>query len=259
MTENITVNCPREEMLDKSRIYKGAQLTKYQEAINNASYELCLDNQGLLNRKGELLELARKRIHDNGYVYKKRASRSKSFGVSKNEPEPKQQKVSTEFRQKRIKDLSEDIESIKTTITLLEKERYKQHNMKKYAQAASIEEQIGSKRKEKRAFEEELTRLQGKEAKSKRYHQSKTKKENTLAKKSVDMKMEGQLNLFDSGLIGKSKMDVSEERDVSEIVQMAIADEESTASTRDSSKTKQKDTKEKSDETPDSESEDHFL
>lgn len=195
-------------MVEKSKIYRNdkGKLTKYQEAINNAAYELCLDNASLMNNKRELLNLSRKKIDENGYAYKKKRSRSKEFGSGIVQPEEKKVKVSTEFRQKRIKDISEDIESIKTTITLLEKERFKQHNMKKYAQAASAEEQIASKRKEKRALEEELTKLQEKEMRSYRYHKSKgyrAKKE--LQKATVQEKNDGQLSLFDSGIKGIHK------------------------------------------------------
>lgn len=209
----MTVNLPREEILAKSEIYSGA-LTKYQQAINNVAYELCLDNASLMNRKGELLILARKKIYDDGYIYKKKGSRSKSFGSGQAESEPKKTKVSAEFRRKRIEDISEDIESIKTTITLLEKERLKQHNLKKYAQAASAEEQITSKRNEKRALEEELTKLQEKETRSKRYHNSKVKKE-TTKNKNVEVRTEGQLNLSDSGMktiSQKTKTDCTKEK-----------------------------------------------
>ena len=90
----------------------------------------------------------------------------------------------------------------------MEKKRYKQHNLNKYAQAASLEEQIASKRKEKRALEEELTKLQEKEAKSKRYHMgkdskskdSKDKKETQGKTHNVQTKSGIQLSLVKSGI-----------------------------------------------------------
>ena len=43
---------PRNELLEKSRISKKGNnrtLTNYQQAINNAAYELCLENPNLIN------------------------------------------------------------------------------------------------------------------------------------------------------------------------------------------------------------------
>ena len=161
----------RDELLEKSRIYQkgnAGTLTNYQQHMNNAAYELCLENPSLVNNKGRLMDLARAKVDEEGYPYKKKRSRSKAFGAVKDQGKRKHIKLSAEFRKKRIEDLSEDINSINSTMALLEKERYKQHNMNKYAQAANVEEQIASKRKEKRALEEELTKLQEKETRSKR-------------------------------------------------------------------------------------------
>ena len=110
-------------------------------------------------------------------MYKKKRSRSLAFGGTNEESQEKKSKISAEIWHKRIKDMSEDINSINMSMALLEKERYKQHNMNKYAQAASLEEQISSKRKEKRVLEAELTMLQEKKVKSKRYHMSKESKD----------------------------------------------------------------------------------
>ena len=76
--------------------------------------------------------------------------------------------------------------------------------MNKYAQAASLEEQISSKRKEKRALEEELTKLQEKETRSKRYLMSKESKDKKDASQgktwNVQPKTGIQLSLFESGV-----------------------------------------------------------
>lgn len=195
----------REELLKKSAIYcdNPNGLTNYQSAINKAAYELCLDDPSLLHKRGKLTNLARKKIDDEGYCYKKKRSRSKAFGTGVwTSKEPKKVKLSAEFRHKRIQALAEDLDSLNTTMALLEKERYKQHNMKKYAQAASIEEQISAKRKEKRALTEEMTKLQGKEARSKRYHKGKEISSQNVNRKEQTPRVEcgSQLTLFESGI-----------------------------------------------------------
>lgn len=39
--------------------------------MNDAAIELCLADVGLLDRRGELLQKARKKVADDGYVFKK--------------------------------------------------------------------------------------------------------------------------------------------------------------------------------------------
>ena len=53
---------------------KKAKLTKYQEAINHAVMELCLNNPNLIDDRKALLQA---KIGESGYVYKKGKSRSK--------------------------------------------------------------------------------------------------------------------------------------------------------------------------------------
>lgn len=180
------IQLPKDEELEKCRIFKkgnSSTLTNYQQVINNAAYELYLENPSLINNKVELPNLSRVKVDEEGYVYKKKRSRSLAFGATKEESKEKKSKISAEIRHKRIQDLSEDINSMNMTMALLKKERYKQHNMNKYAEAASLEEQISFKRKEKRALEEELTKLQEKETWSKRYHMSKESKDKKEASK----------------------------------------------------------------------------
>lgn len=214
----------REELLEKSAIYQTGNpngLTKYQLAINKAAYELCLEDPSLLHNRGQLTNLARKKTDDEGYCYKKKRSRSKAFGTGgETSKETNQVKFSAEFRHKRIRALTEDLDSMNTTMALLEKERYKQHNMKKYAQAASIEEQISSKRKEKRALTEEMTKLQEKEARSKRYHISKESLGKNLKGKGQTAKVRrgSQQTLFQSGVDTASKGDTESGKEDCSIV-----------------------------------------
>ena len=56
---------PKDEVLEKSRIFKkgnNGTLTNYQQVINDAAYELCLENPSLINNKGELLNLSRVKL-----------------------------------------------------------------------------------------------------------------------------------------------------------------------------------------------------
>lgn len=69
---------------DQSKIFgfknPSIVLTDYQKAINRASLELCKANVALLQKRGELLDKARKKVDKEGYHYKKKGSRSTIFG-----------------------------------------------------------------------------------------------------------------------------------------------------------------------------------
>ena len=111
-------------------------------------------------------------------------------------------------------------------MALLEKERYKQHNMKTYAQAASIEEHIAAKRKEKRSLTEEMTKLQEEQARSKWYYRSKeSSSENVKEKEQITKdKSASQLTLFQSGVKPKESTcndDVKREKEDCGIVKVA--------------------------------------
>lgn len=69
-------------MCDKSRIYgsSGKPLTKYQETVNKASYQLCKNDGSLIMIRGKLLSLAREKVHNDGYSYSKKSPRSQIFG-----------------------------------------------------------------------------------------------------------------------------------------------------------------------------------
>ncbi|KAI8642536.1 hypothetical protein BD408DRAFT_416396 [Parasitella parasitica] len=52
-------------------------LTSYEEAINRASTQLALENPLLISKKGDLFDLAKKKLLEEGYRYKRGSSRSK--------------------------------------------------------------------------------------------------------------------------------------------------------------------------------------
>lgn len=56
---------------------KKRALTSYEEAINRASLEIALENPLLVSKKGQLFDLAKKKLLKEGYEYKRGSSRSK--------------------------------------------------------------------------------------------------------------------------------------------------------------------------------------
>ena len=74
-----------EKLENESKIYPnlvpGAFLYKYRKALNDAAYELCLDDPTLVNRKSELQSLAKNKVDSSGYSYSKKKSRSQELCV----------------------------------------------------------------------------------------------------------------------------------------------------------------------------------
>ena len=95
----------------KAQIYgrdSSRKLTNYQMKINNAAVDLALENASLLESRQLLLEAARKRVNETGYIYKKGKSRYKQIHPTTPET-PKRAKTTDNFHLKQISDLEDDI------------------------------------------------------------------------------------------------------------------------------------------------------
>ena len=85
VSDKISVHVDREFLKKDSQIYgacsDSTNLTKYQKSINDAAFQLCLENPSLVKTRGMFLDLARKKVDSEGYTYVKKRSRSKRFGT----------------------------------------------------------------------------------------------------------------------------------------------------------------------------------
>ena len=153
-------------------------MSEYEEKVNAASLFLCQENISLLKNRKQLFELAKQKVDADGYLYKRKKSRSKVFGASQKATGSEVQRVNVmkELRQKRMVDLHEDIDSCKQTISLLEQQRVKFVSAEKFIQAADIVEQVKIKRKKTRELELELEKYEKLEARSAKYHKQKRRK-----------------------------------------------------------------------------------
>lgn len=62
----------RENYLAMMEFLKGLRSSYlYQKLVNDHAGELALQDPSLLRKHGELLELAREKVNENGYVFKK--------------------------------------------------------------------------------------------------------------------------------------------------------------------------------------------
>ena len=141
------------ELQERSKIYgnAGKPLTKYQVAINTASYKLCEEDGSLIFNRGKLLSLAREKVHSDGYNYCKKGSRSQVFGST--HAQEKRKYVPQDVRQNQIKELSEGIVSQKETIQLLQQQKVKYTNAEKFLEPAEINKSISEENQKTRKME----------------------------------------------------------------------------------------------------------
>ena len=148
-------------------------LTEYQERINEASEELCLNNPDLLSDRKLLLETARQRVDESGYQSIKGKSRSKRLNPIDWSRSPKRKKISKEYRINRIDELKERINDLTDQIGFREKWQECASNMKNYKECDKLTEQLSGLKSDRRQLQTELAELTKKEKKSQWYFSQK--------------------------------------------------------------------------------------
>ena len=91
-----------------------------QERINEIAGDICVENPTFLSEQGKLLEIAKERIHESGFIYSKGKSRSKKFHVD-DEERPKRDKIDREECQHRIESLQEQLKDTNNHISVKER------------------------------------------------------------------------------------------------------------------------------------------
>lgn len=176
--EQVTVDI--EKIRAATKIYslkEGDKLMEYHRAINEAMFEAGKENPHFLSKLDELLVIARKRVHESGFNYKKKTSRSRDFGSSSSEEvRPKREKISQEVREKRIDELNEDLQEVNMQIGFASKHRERCANVKEFTKAIEISKEMEELRRKKRKYEDELALLQKKDAATKRVKKCHAKK-----------------------------------------------------------------------------------
>ena len=156
-----------QQIKKESEIYKdlkpGSFLYEYRSKLNDAAFSIALDNPAIILNKGTLIENAKRKVEDDGYMYKKKKSRSST--VSAPQPE-KSLKMKPSIRAKQLAEISEDLEEVKKEIFHLERSREKARNLNSDERALRLTKEMDPLRIKKRRLEEELSLLQKKEKKS---------------------------------------------------------------------------------------------
>lgn len=159
-----------EEVREKSHIFgqTGKDLTTYQQRINKACEELCVANPSLLVKRGELLEKARAKLHEEGYVYKKGYSRSQVHGAH-DSSKPKRPKISQDERKSRIDTITDKVSDLDRLIRIKERRIEEATITRSFASADQLANEIRTYKAERVQLMSELSLLQKKEKRHKSY------------------------------------------------------------------------------------------
>lgn len=149
------------EIEERSKIFgkDGKPVNSYGKKINAMSFALAKEDPSLLQNRGNLLQAARKALHDSGYEYAHgKKTRSQKFGRHQKEKEV--EKYTCEAaRHERSTELNESISSLQKQAEYLEKAKEKAVNSSLFCEAATLEHQ-GSELKMKIRRENKLMEIQ---------------------------------------------------------------------------------------------------
>ena len=166
----------------------------------------------MVQNKGELQALAKKKSDSDGYLYKRKKSRSADLSLI--EPPPGPSKLTPSLLSKRISEIEEDLKQIAVEMTLIEKSIFKARNVDNDEKGRRLAQEMTPLRERKRKLEDELTLLQKKEAKSI------LQKKKTDAKELIEEK--GQLPTtsqiaIDKLLVSKRRKDLQQKDYITDV------------------------------------------
>ncbi|KAG1474704.1 hypothetical protein G6F56_000193 [Rhizopus delemar] len=183
--------------------HQSRSLTSYEKAINEAAAHLALENPTLLSKKGDLFKQAKKKLLDDGFVYKRGKSRSK---LTKEIPQsslrrqtslPKRQenaeRASLE-RQEKIKCLEKKVEDILRSRQVTENE-LEACSYDIINERSTMEAKIVSYEDEKRQLTRQISKLKAQERKHKWYYRRKSENGSSNSSQTADDEFSSQLSL----------------------------------------------------------------
>ena len=155
-----------EEFATFIRSTETRKITEFQKRVNEAAKELCMKCPGRMKAKrGDLLALARKKVANEGYQFKKGKSRSKKYGQESGllPSSPKRPKYDQAMRQQQIAELQESIEQTIRQITIKEKHIAQAEKTRNYRLCDELSTDIADLKRTRREQERELNLFQRKD------------------------------------------------------------------------------------------------
>ena len=146
--------------------YKKPNLKEFEKKVNAASLELCLRDTKLLKDRAQLLALAREKVANDGYNFKKGSSRSKAYGSREGTKRPR---YDEDAREERLKAISDELSDITRILAFKGKRLSQAEAAKNYKVCEQVTEEMMVLKGRKRELDEEK-RLFEKKAKSSYKH-----------------------------------------------------------------------------------------
>ena len=144
-----------QEILDQATLFQKPK-TDYQIKVNEAAKIISGSKPYLVRKgnRGELLDLARKKVAEEGYNFKKGYSRSKVYGKGGGGT-PKRPKLDRDMRRQRMDELKEDIEDTSKRISLKEKRVIQAETNRNYKLCDELSDHISELKQYKQQKERE--------------------------------------------------------------------------------------------------------
>lgn len=178
------------EIEERSKIFgkDGKPVNRYGKKINAMSFALAKEDPSLLQNRGNLLQAARKALHDSGYEYAHgKKTRSQKFGRHQKEKEV--EKYTCEAaRHERSTELNESISSLQKQAEYLEKAKEKAVNSSLFCEAATLEHQGSELKMKIRRENIELMEIQQHSSKLLKRRNSRKRNKNYSKFEDINMK-----------------------------------------------------------------------
>jgi hypothetical protein len=182
------------DLIEASKIFgkksTTRSLTDYEKAVNDASFQLAKDNSVLLSRRDELFKLAREKVRESGFKFKKGASRSKlavptTATADSQETPHKRLKSTANERKHRLHQIQEELTELDKALKMKELRRNKAENVKNFMLCNTLSTEIRALLKEKRILENEKKVILRKERQADWYSNNKTTKTKQVEKGKI--------------------------------------------------------------------------
>ena len=140
----------------------------FEKLVNDAAIELCLADVSLLDKRGELLQKARKKVADDGYVFKKGRSRSKHYGMHDIASIPKRPKCDKDMREECLQAIEEEMNDIARMLQFKEKRLSQAEAGRNYKVCEQLTEEMMALKSSRRELDTEKLLLEHKSKRAKR-------------------------------------------------------------------------------------------
>lgn len=127
----------------------------FEKRVNEAAQDLCLSDVSLLNRRGTLLQLSRKKVAEDGYSFRKGHSRSKVYGLAESSCQVKRPKFDEAMRDERLQSIEEELCDISRILQYKEKRLSQHEASKNYRLCEQVTEEMMDLKSKRRELEAE--------------------------------------------------------------------------------------------------------